>query len=72
MAARRVYLCDTLWFCWGYIDLISHTWDLALLEKHGQMIEKVLGRGVSDADPTARQHAQRYTDHAHICCYDNH
>lgn len=45
--------------CCEYLDLILHVWTTNALEKHCTLIADAIKKGISDADPEARQHARK-------------
>lgn len=63
--------------CCEYLDLIVHVWTTAALEKHCSLLADAIKKGISDADPEARQHARKafwgfsehFKDHAASLLY---
>ncbi|XP_053201812.1 CLIP-associating protein 1-like [Panonychus citri] len=53
--------------CCEFLDQILHTWSTSSLEKHGITLQEAIRKGISDADPEARQFARKafwgFADH---------
>ncbi|XP_074598509.1 CLIP-associating protein 1-A-like isoform X2 [Brevipalpus obovatus] len=53
--------------CCEFLDQMLHTWSTATLEKHAAGLQDAIKKGISDADPEARQFARKafwgFADH---------
>ncbi|XP_015792316.1 CLIP-associating protein 2-like isoform X2 [Tetranychus urticae] len=53
--------------CCEFLDQILHTWPTSGLDKHGLALQEAIKKGISDADPEARQFARKafwgFADH---------
>lgn len=46
--------------CYDFIDLVLKMWPTHYLEKHIALLQDAIKKGISDADPDARQISRRY------------
>jgi CLIP-associating protein 1/2 len=58
-AAREAKSAVTRKHCCHYIDVITHTWDAHILERHIVLLENTISKGIADADSQARLFMRR-------------
>ncbi len=55
--------------CCDFIDLVLRLWPTYNLEKHIALLQDAIKKGISDADPDARQFSRKYVQNKILFIY---